>query len=93
MESMLIHTIYIIVIVCKIIATISEDEQYELKKLIHKIIKVGATTKNGYTMLHLCVDSDTPVDSFHTEDVCQYVIKNILLLLLLLIIKKFAILL
>lgn len=72
MESMLIHTIYIIVIVCKIIATISEDEQYELKKLIHKIIKVGATTKNGYTMLHLCVDSDTPVDSFHTEDVCQF---------------------
>ena len=39
--------------------------------LVYQLNKLSMQTKNGSTLLHLCVGSETPIDDFHTENVCK----------------------
>lgn len=51
-------------------------DEADIKKahhLVHKLCVLNMTTKDGKTLLHLAVNADTPVDDFHTNDVCKYV--------------------
>lgn len=41
--------------------------------LVHKLCALRVCLKDGQTLLHLAVNAETPVDDFHTNDVCKYV--------------------
>ncbi|RZF44658.1 hypothetical protein LSTR_LSTR000610 [Laodelphax striatellus] len=72
MERNVISALYVLVISSKLNEKYCKDDDYKLRKLIFKLNKLQVTSKIGQTLLHLCVNPDTPVDEFHTNDVCRF---------------------
>uniref|UniRef100_A0A2K5EUV5 Protein fem-1 homolog B n=1 Tax=Aotus nancymaae TaxID=37293 RepID=A0A2K5EUV5_AOTNA len=50
----------------------SEEDQCKINKQIYNLIHLDPRTREGFTLLHLAVNSNTPVDDFHTNDVCSF---------------------
>uniref|UniRef100_A0A8C5MU35 Protein fem-1 homolog B n=1 Tax=Leptobrachium leishanense TaxID=445787 RepID=A0A8C5MU35_9ANUR len=50
----------------------SEVEQSLINKQIYSLVHLDPRTRDGGSLLHLAVDSGTPVDDFHTNDVCSF---------------------
>lgn len=71
MENNLLSALYIIVISIKLRNKFSSEEEYRMYQLIHELVNVNATSRHGQTLLHLCVDVETPVDTFHIIEVCR----------------------
>lgn len=40
-------------------------------EIIFTLNKMGVRLRDGQTLLHLAVNGVTPVDDFHTSDVCR----------------------
>ncbi|XKL64612.1 hypothetical protein PGB90_004698 [Kerria lacca] len=72
MENNLLSALYIIVISIKLRNKFSSEEEYRMYQLIHELVNVNATSRHGQTLLHLCVDVETPVDTFHIIEVCRF---------------------
>lgn len=70
-ESNVITALYILVILTKVMKLCDETEGYRVRQLIFRLNKLRVTSRQGQTLLHLCLDSETPVDNFHTNDVCK----------------------
>lgn len=71
MESNMFSVLYVIIIATKLKNKFTVDEQYRVHQLVHELIKINATTRQGQTLLHLCVDFETPVDTFHCVEICR----------------------
>lgn len=52
---------------------INQDELKRFYQLVVKINKLDLRLRDGQTLLHLAVNGVTPVDDFHTSDVCRFV--------------------
>ncbi|GFT91895.1 protein fem-1 homolog B [Nephila pilipes] len=72
LEDNIYTTLYLLVIVTKLIKKILPEEENCLYKLVYKISKLNLQTSDGSTLLHLAVNADTPVDEFHTKYVCKF---------------------
>ncbi|XP_011506514.1 PREDICTED: protein fem-1 homolog B [Ceratosolen solmsi marchali] len=75
-ESNITTTLYILTILTKLM-TLNEKgyDEIDIKKahyLVHKLCALKMALKDGQTLLHLAVNADTPVDDFHTNDVCKF---------------------
>ncbi|PVD19715.1 hypothetical protein C0Q70_20206 [Pomacea canaliculata] len=66
-----IHTcLYLLVIAIKIFK--SREEVERLHRLVYLFLKQRPALKNGYTPLHMAVDSATLVDDFHVNDIVKF---------------------
>ncbi|KAK7116019.1 hypothetical protein V1264_001775 [Littorina saxatilis] len=66
-----IHTcLYLLVIAIKIEK--KDDEVQRLHRLVYFFLKQRPCLRNGYTPLHMAVDSATLVDDFHVNDVVKF---------------------
>jgi len=77
MESNITTTLYILTILTKLMTLNEKNDESDLTQahhLIHKLCALKVCLKDGQTLLHLAVNAETPVDDFHTNDVCKYVI-------------------
>ncbi|XP_046629470.1 protein fem-1 homolog B isoform X1 [Neodiprion virginianus] len=76
MESNITTTLYILTILMKLIKLNekgSEEEKVSrAHRLVHNLCALGVSLRDGQTLLHLAVNADTPVDEFHTNDVCKF---------------------
>nr|XP_034191948.1 protein fem-1 homolog B [Osmia lignaria] len=76
MESNITTTLYILTILTKLLTLNGNryDEQDKNKAchLVHKLCALQLRLKDGQTLLHLAVNAETPVDDFHTNDVCKF---------------------
>lgn len=50
---------------------IETDELARFYRLVVKINKLDLRLRDGQSLLHLAVNGVTPVDDFHTSDVCR----------------------
>ncbi|XP_043482021.1 protein fem-1 homolog B-like isoform X1 [Leptopilina heterotoma] len=86
MESNITTTLYILAILTKLITLNERDkDKIDLRKahyLVHKLCSLKATLRDGQTILHLAVNAETPVDDFHTNDVCKFPCASTALLLI-----------
>lgn len=77
MESNITTTLYILTILLKLMKLNEkengEEEIGRAHRLVHNLCALRVAVKDGQTLLHLAVNADTPVDDFHTNDVCKYV--------------------
>ncbi|XP_043283534.1 protein fem-1 homolog B isoform X2 [Venturia canescens] len=77
-ESNIITTLYILTILTKLMTingygkNCDEPEVKRAHYLVHKLCALRCTFTNGRTLLHLAVNAKTPVDDFHTNDVCKF---------------------
>jgi Fem-1 family protein b len=71
MESNVTTALYILVIITKLMKLCTKKEEFHVNRLVFHLNQLEVATRDGQTLLHLCVSADTPVDDFHTNDVCK----------------------
>ncbi|CAB0035738.1 unnamed protein product [Trichogramma brassicae] len=75
-ESNLTITLYILSIITKLITLNGKKYQKDYMdralRLVCRVTFLEMTLKDGKTILHLAVNPETPVDDFHTNDVCNF---------------------
>ncbi|XP_014291823.1 protein fem-1 homolog B isoform X2 [Halyomorpha halys] len=71
-ESNVITALYLIVIISKLLTAQTMDEVFKIHQLVFRINELKLTARNGQSLLHLCVNADTPVDNFHTSNICRF---------------------
>lgn len=49
-----------------------EEQRARINKHIYDLIQLDPRSRDGSTLLHLAISSTTPVDDFHTNDVCSF---------------------
>ncbi|RLU19802.1 hypothetical protein DMN91_008361 [Ooceraea biroi] len=76
MESNITTTLYILTILTKLMtlngSRCDESDLTQAHHLVHKLCALRVCLKDGQTLLHLAVNAETPVDDFHTNDVCKF---------------------
>ncbi|XP_066601371.1 protein fem-1 homolog B-like [Prorops nasuta] len=76
LESNIMSTLYILTILTKLItlneSTYSEADINKAYYIVYKLCSLRVTLRDGQTLLHLAVNPETPVDDFHTNDVCKF---------------------
>lgn len=72
LEDNIYTTLYMLVIITKLLKKLSTEEEISVYRLVYQINKLGLTTNDGSTFLHLSVNAETPVDEFHTKYVCKF---------------------
>ncbi|KAK0096358.1 hypothetical protein PV326_005706 [Microctonus aethiopoides] len=75
-ESNITTTLYILTILVKLMAlnikVYNETDINKAHYLVHKLCALKMSLRDGQTLLHLAVNAKTPVDDFHTNDVCKF---------------------
>lgn len=75
-EMNIITALYLCTIVTKILKmdlpTVTTDDRKQGNKLVYTLNKMNLKLRDGQTLLHLAVNGVTPVDDFHTSDVCRF---------------------
>lgn len=81
-ESNITTVLYILTILTKLLSLngskYEKQDKSEAYNLVHKLSALQLRLKDGQTLLHLAVNAATLVDRFHTDDVCKYVCKIIM---------------
>lgn len=52
--------------------TCSDEDRARINKHIYNLIQLDPRSREGSSLLHLAISSSTPVDDFHTNDVCSF---------------------
>lgn len=75
-ETNITTTLYLITIATKILRNEAiEHARHELdefQEVVVNILDMDTRLRDGQTLLHLAVNGSTPVDNFHTNDVCRF---------------------
>ncbi|KAK5616409.1 Protein fem-1 B [Crenichthys baileyi] len=69
-ESNILTFLYLACISTK--TNCSDEERATINKHIYDLIQLDPRTREGSSLLHLAISSSTPVDDFHTNDVCSF---------------------
>lgn len=76
-ELNIITALYLCTIITKLLKRETPKAQKSDKnssyKLVYTLNKMNLKLRDGQTLLHLAVNGITPVDDFHTSDVCRLV--------------------
>jgi len=77
MENNCLTSLYLIMILTKV-SKKEDKEKVEIgpMKDIYKLVQLNPVTSTGSSLLHLTVNHATPVDDFHTNDVCKFPCAN-----------------
>ncbi|CAG9766351.1 unnamed protein product [Ceutorhynchus assimilis] len=71
-ESNLTTALYILTILTKLMKTCNEEERFNVQRMVFALNQLQLTLRNGQTLLHLACNAETPVDDFHTSDICKF---------------------
>ncbi|XP_070541710.1 protein fem-1 homolog B-like [Ptychodera flava] len=69
-ESNIHNVLYLLSIITQMTCTSQEDITF--RKVVYKLVQLNPKLSNGSTLLHMIVNDKTPVDDFHTNDVCRF---------------------
>lgn len=72
----MVTALYLITIVTKVLrrnrSAVTPVELKEIQQIVTVYVAMDPRLRNGQSMLHLALNAQTPVDDFHTNDVCQF---------------------
>lgn len=73
LDRNLVTYLYLIVIFSKIRSTATEEEIFTVMQLVHEVVKLDPrTSEAGASLLHMAVNSETPVEDFYTNEVVHF---------------------
>lgn len=71
LESNLTTALYLLTILTKLLKNCNDEEKFNINRMVFVINQLNLTLRDGQTLLHLACNSETPVDDFHTNDICK----------------------
>ncbi|XP_058464407.1 protein fem-1 homolog B isoform X1 [Malaya genurostris] len=75
-ELNIVTVLYLITIITKLMKMknieIMEDNIKDVYRLVYKLNRMSVRLRDDQTLLHLSVNGVTPVDDFHTDDICRF---------------------
>ncbi|GJQ66144.1 putative ankyrin repeat protein [Trypoxylus dichotomus] len=71
-ESNIVTTLYLLTILTKLMKKCSEEEKFNVNRMVFILNQLNVRLRDGQTFLHLACSAETPVDDFHTNDVCKF---------------------
>jgi len=71
MENNCLTSLYLIMILTKV-SKKEEKAEFAAMKEIYRLVQLNPLTSTGSSLLHLTVNQQTPVDDFHTNEVCKF---------------------
>ncbi|CAH0550336.1 unnamed protein product [Brassicogethes aeneus] len=71
-DSNLTTTLYLLTILTKLMKQCSEEEKFNVNRMVFTLNQLQVTLRDGQTLLHLACNAETPVDDFHTNDICKF---------------------
>lgn len=73
-ELNIVTALYLCTIITKLLKLpkTQKCDRNSSHKLIYQLTKMSLKLRDGQTLLHLVVNGITPVDNFHTNDVCRF---------------------
>ncbi|KAJ8928940.1 hypothetical protein NQ314_018428 [Rhamnusium bicolor] len=71
-ESNLTTTLYLLTILTKLMKQCSDEEKFNVSRMVFTLNQLQITLRDGQTLLHLACNAETPVDDFHTNDICKF---------------------
>ncbi|XP_068896437.1 protein fem-1 homolog B isoform X1 [Tenebrio molitor] len=72
LESNLTTTLYLLTILTKLVKDCTDEERFNVNRMVFTLNQMQVTLRDGQTLLHLACNSETPVDDFHTNDICKF---------------------
>lgn len=72
MENNCLTALYLVMILTKVTKKDPETVEFSAMKEIYKLVQLNPVTSTGSSLLHLTVNQQTPVDDFHTNEVCKF---------------------
>lgn len=72
MDSNISTTLYLLTILTKLLKQCSDEEKFNINRMVFALNQLGVSQRDGQTLLHLSCNSETPVDDFHTSDICKF---------------------
>ncbi|XP_018327967.1 protein fem-1 homolog B isoform X2 [Agrilus planipennis] len=76
LEGNLTTTLYLLTILTKLLNKCSEQEKFSINKMVFTLNQLQLALRDGQTLLHLACNPETPVDDFHTNDICKFPCAN-----------------
>lgn len=74
-ETNILTSLYLLTILTKLMKSrvikITAENLKEIYRMVFKLNKMGLVLRDGQSLLHLAVNGVSPVDDFHTSDVCK----------------------
>lgn len=68
--------LYLITIITKILkrdgSLVTAEELMDIQDTVTVFVQMNPRLRSGQSLLHLALNAQTPVDDFHTNDVCQF---------------------
>ncbi|XP_018495772.1 protein fem-1 homolog B [Galendromus occidentalis] len=74
-HEIVLTILYLLVVLSKVLLR-EPKEKEELFDLVRRINASRCVTREGNSLLHLAVDEDTPVNDFHTRNLCRFPCAN-----------------
>lgn len=71
MENNCLTSLYLVMILTKI-SKKEDNVEFAAMQEIYKLVQLNPLTSTGSSLLHLTVNQQTPVDDFHTNEVCKF---------------------
>lgn len=79
-ELNIVTVLYLITIITKLlrqntstqVTDITEENMREVYRLVYRLNQMSVKLRDDQSLLHLSVNGVTPVDDFHTDDICRF---------------------
>merc|ERR1712059_151778 len=72
MENNCLTSLYLVMILTKVTRKDPDKVEMGPMKDIYRLVQLNPRTSTGSTLLHFTVNQQTPVDDFHTNEVCKF---------------------
>lgn len=75
-EMNVVTVLYLLTIITKLMKNpstcITEENLCEVHRTVYKLNQMSVRLRDDQSLLHLAVNGVTPVDDFHTDDICRF---------------------
>ncbi|XP_055538273.1 protein fem-1 homolog B isoform X2 [Wyeomyia smithii] len=75
-ELNIVTVLYLITIITKLLKLksieVTEENLMDVYRLVYKLNQMSVRLRDDQSLLHLSVNGVTPVDDFHTDDICRF---------------------
>ncbi|KAI9561961.1 Fem-1-like protein B [Daphnia sinensis] len=72
MDCNVTTALYLVTITTKLLSKATSQQEHTIYRHVFKLNRLNVRSKEGSSLLHLAASADTPVDEFHTVDICRF---------------------